>query len=110
MPRPELLEQIYTIVDQIPAGRVTTYGRIAKMTEGATARMVGSAMRHLPEGHQLPWHHSNWLTTAARHASTKSCVPRASRSMPKAACRAILFGRMSSSWVSGEWRGVNRKL
>ncbi|HAV46339.1 MAG TPA: cysteine methyltransferase, partial [Halomonas sp.] len=56
MPRPELLEQIYTIVDQIPAGRVTTYGRIAKMTEGATARMVGSAMRHLPEGHQLPWH------------------------------------------------------
>ncbi|MDP4556096.1 MGMT family protein [Halomonas meridiana] len=56
MPRPELLEQIYTIVDQIPAGRVTTYGRIANMTEGATARMVGSAMRHLPEGHQLPWH------------------------------------------------------
>ena len=56
MPRPDLLEQIYTIVDQIPAGRVTTYGRIAKMTEGATARMVGSAMRHLPEGHQLPWH------------------------------------------------------
>ncbi|MGM0833568.1 MAG: MGMT family protein [Pseudomonadota bacterium] len=56
MPRPELLEQIYTIVDQIPAGRVTTYGRIATMTEGATPRMVGSAMRHLPEGHQLPWH------------------------------------------------------
>jgi methylated-DNA-protein-cysteine methyltransferase-like protein len=56
MPRPELLEQIYTIVDQIPAGRVTTYGRIAAMTEGATPRMVGSAMRHLPEGHQLPWH------------------------------------------------------
>ena len=56
MPRSELLEQIYTIVDQIPSGRVTTYGRIANMTEGATARMVGSAMRHLPEGHQLPWH------------------------------------------------------
>lgn len=50
MPRPELLEQIYTIVDQIPAGRVTTYGRVASMTEGATPRMVGSAMRHLPEG------------------------------------------------------------
>ena len=56
MPRPELLEQIYTIVDQVPAGRVTTYGRVAAMTEGATPRMVGSAMRHLPKGHQLPWH------------------------------------------------------
>lgn len=51
-----LLEQIYTIVAQIPAGRVTTYGRVAAMTEGATARMVGSAMRHLPDGHGLPWH------------------------------------------------------
>ncbi|MFC3283255.1 MGMT family protein [Litchfieldella rifensis] len=56
MARPELLEQIYTIVAQIPPGRVTTYGRVAKMTEGATPRMVGSAMRHLPDGHGLPWH------------------------------------------------------
>lgn len=56
MPRSELLEQIYTIVAQIPEGRVTTYGRIAKMTDGATARMVGSAMANLPEGHGLPWH------------------------------------------------------
>ncbi|KXS39941.1 MGMT family protein [Modicisalibacter sp. 'Wilcox'] len=56
MPRADLLEQIYTIVAQIPEGRVTTYGRVAKMTEGATARMVGSAMRHLPDGHGLPWH------------------------------------------------------
>lgn len=51
-----VLEQIYTIVAQIPEGRVTTYGSVAKMTEGATARMVGSAMRHLPAGHGLPWH------------------------------------------------------
>ena len=51
-----LLEQIYTIVAQIPAGCVTIYGRVAKMTEGATPRMVGSAMRHLPDGHGLPWH------------------------------------------------------
>ncbi|MHB0776058.1 MGMT family protein [Halomonas sp. WWR20] len=56
MPRREVLEQIYTIVAQIPPGRVTTYGRIAKMTDGATPRMVGSAMRHLPAGHGLPWH------------------------------------------------------
>ena len=56
MPRIELLEQIYTIVEQIPVGRVTTYGCIAAMTEGATPRMVGSALRNLPAGHQLPWH------------------------------------------------------
>ncbi|WP_288388063.1 MGMT family protein, partial [uncultured Cobetia sp.] len=44
--RAELLEQIYTVVAQIPEGRITTYGRIAKMTDGASACMVGSAMRH----------------------------------------------------------------
>ena len=56
MPRSELLEQIYTIVSRIPEGRITTYGRVAKMTDGATARMVGSAMANLPDGHGLPWH------------------------------------------------------
>ncbi|WP_110686616.1 MGMT family protein [Salinicola aestuarinus] len=54
--RAEILEQIYTIVASVPAGRVTTYGRIARMTEGASARSVGTAMRTLPAGHQLPWH------------------------------------------------------
>jgi len=54
--RAQILEQIYTIVAQIPPGRVTTYGRIAHMTEGATARMVGTAMRQLPTGHDLPWY------------------------------------------------------
>ncbi|OLO05043.1 MULTISPECIES: MGMT family protein [Salinicola] len=54
--RAQILEQIYTIVAQIPPGRVTTYGRIAQMTEGATARLVGTAMRQLPTGHDLPWY------------------------------------------------------
>lgn len=52
----ELRQQIYTVVSRIPPGRVTSYGRIAGMTEGATARMVGAAMGHLPDGHGLPWH------------------------------------------------------
>lgn len=53
---PELKAQIFTIVAHVPEGRVTSYGRIAAMTEGATARMVGTAMRQLPNGHGLPWH------------------------------------------------------
>lgn len=52
----ELEEQIYTIVAAIPPGRVTTYGGIAAMTDGATPRMVGAALRRLPDGHGLPWH------------------------------------------------------
>ncbi|CBV43986.1 MGMT family protein [Halomonas elongata] len=53
--KPALTEQILTILAEIPPGRVTTYGRIAAMTEGATPRMVARALRELPSGHELPW-------------------------------------------------------
>lgn len=54
--REEVREQATTIIACIPPGRVTTYGDIAKMTEGATARSIGALLRMLPEGHTLPWH------------------------------------------------------
>ncbi|WP_136248998.1 MGMT family protein [Halomonas borealis] len=50
-----LKEQILTVLAEIPAGRVTTYGRIAAMTEGGTPRLVARALRELPAGHGLPW-------------------------------------------------------
>jgi methylated-DNA-protein-cysteine methyltransferase related protein len=53
--KPELREQILTILAEIPPGRVTSYGRIAAMTEGGTPRMVARALRELPAGHGLPW-------------------------------------------------------
>lgn len=53
--KPALKEQILTILAEIPPGRVTTYGRIAAMTEGATPRLVARALRELPSGHDLPW-------------------------------------------------------
>ncbi|MDN3554632.1 MGMT family protein [Halomonas maura] len=53
--KPALKEQILTIIAAIPAGRVTTYGRIAAMTEGGTPRLVARALRELPAGHALPW-------------------------------------------------------
>ncbi len=50
-----MLAEIYQIVEQIPPGMVTTYGRIAQMAGyyGAS-RMVGRAMAEAPPG--LPCH------------------------------------------------------
>lgn len=56
-------EQILTIISEIPPGRVTSYGRIAAMTDGATPRLVARALRELPAGHDLPWFR---VITAAR--------------------------------------------
>jgi methylated-DNA-protein-cysteine methyltransferase related protein len=38
-------DMIYDVVRQIPRGRVTTYGAIAKLLDLPNARMVGHAMR-----------------------------------------------------------------
>lgn len=46
-------ERILAIVESIPAGRVTTYGSIADVVEGASARSVGHTLR--TDGHGVPW-------------------------------------------------------
>ncbi|MCP4956027.1 MGMT family protein [Photobacterium aquimaris] len=49
--------QIYSQVHQIPFGRVSTYGDIAKFAGyPGYARHVGRLMATLPEGSTIPWH------------------------------------------------------
>jgi methylated-DNA-protein-cysteine methyltransferase related protein len=58
MSEPEpLYQRIYAIVRQIPPGRVATYGQIAEITGGCSARMVGYAMAALRGGDfpDVPW-------------------------------------------------------
>ncbi len=49
-----LYQQIYALVQQVPAGYVTTYGRIGKLI-GCNARTVGFAMAALAPGSDVPW-------------------------------------------------------
>ncbi len=48
-------EEIYALVRQIPPGKVATYGQIAALVGGCTARMVGYAMAATPESSGVPW-------------------------------------------------------
>lgn len=52
---PRLYERIYAAVRQIPVGRVTTYGQIARLVGGCSAQMVGFALAALPNGSDVPW-------------------------------------------------------
>ena len=53
--RREFVEEVYRIVAQIPRGRVTTYGRIARaLGRTRSARMVGWALHATPPERQLP--------------------------------------------------------
>lgn len=50
-------EKIYTVVRQIPVGKVATYGQIARLAGLAgAARQVGYALNALPDGEDVPWH------------------------------------------------------
>jgi methylated-DNA-protein-cysteine methyltransferase-like protein len=48
-------ERIYAVVRQIPPGQVATYGQVAAIVGGCTARMVGYAMAALPHSTDVPW-------------------------------------------------------
>ena len=53
-----LYQRIYAMVRQIPYGKVTTYGSIARLVGGCTARMVGyalAALKNVHEGDEVPW-------------------------------------------------------
>ena len=48
---------LYGALSQVPEGKVVTYGQLAKLAGlGRAARWVGSQLKKLPEGTNLPWH------------------------------------------------------
>lgn len=50
-------ERIWATIRDIPRGRVASYGQIAEIAGVPRgARQVGYALRHLPKGHDVPWH------------------------------------------------------
>ena len=50
-------ERIYEAAREIPRGRVTTYGALARRVGlPGRARQVGYALAALPDDHDVPWH------------------------------------------------------
>lgn len=50
-------EKIWQIVNQIPRGKVASYGQVAKLADlPGYARYVGYVMKNLPAGTKLPWY------------------------------------------------------
>ncbi len=50
-------DKVWQIVNQIPKGKVATYGQIATLAGmPAHSRLVGRILSQLPPGTKLPWH------------------------------------------------------
>lgn len=53
----ELVQRIRATVDEVPRGRVATYGQIAREAGlPRHARLVGRVLRELEDGSRLAWH------------------------------------------------------
>ncbi|MBT8389058.1 MAG: MGMT family protein, partial [Altererythrobacter sp.] len=53
----EFEQQLYTWLAQIPAGKVVTYGQLARLIGRPNgARWVGRQLGRLPVGSKLPWY------------------------------------------------------
>ena len=50
-----LYQSIHRIICLIPSGKVATYGQIAEIVGGCTARMVGYAASAIPQNSDIPW-------------------------------------------------------
>jgi methylated-DNA-protein-cysteine methyltransferase-like protein len=48
-------QQVYKVVQKIPAGKVATYGQVAKLLHTRDARRVGHALHANPD-HKTPCH------------------------------------------------------
>jgi methylated-DNA-protein-cysteine methyltransferase-like protein len=56
MTKKGVYEEICSIIKNIPEGRVASYGLIASIHGGCTARMVGYALSKSESEMKLPWH------------------------------------------------------
>ncbi|WP_300272123.1 MGMT family protein [Halomonas sp.] len=90
-------EQVLTVIAEIPPGRVTTYGRIAAMAEGATPRLVARALRELPDGHGLPWFR---IITASRKLADH---PGAAEQRQRLAAEGVLLDARGRAPVERMW-------
>jgi methylated-DNA-protein-cysteine methyltransferase-like protein len=57
MDRETRMRRIWETIQDIPPGSVANYGQIAEIAGiPRGARQVGYALRHTPDGLELPWH------------------------------------------------------
>jgi methylated-DNA-protein-cysteine methyltransferase-like protein len=103
--KPGFFERVYRLVRQVPSGRVTTYGAVARMLGSPRgARTVGWALHSLPSGSDVPWHR----VVNSRGCISTSCIEHgAGRQRSLLEAEGVVFndsGRLD--WDRFGWEGL----
>ncbi|MBL4836504.1 MAG: MGMT family protein [Kordiimonadaceae bacterium] len=96
--------EIYDLVQEIPAGEVASYGMVASLITGATARIVGYAMAATPSGKDIPWQR---VINAAGKISDRDGAARHRKYLEQ---EGIIFSKSGAvSWATCRWQGPSEK-
>ncbi len=95
-------QSIWQAVEQIPAGRVATYGQIASVAGvGGNARLVGYALHRTPAGVVLPWHR---VVTARGEIAFPAGSEMHARQRQRLIAEGVEFVRGRVDLVRFRWR------
>jgi methylated-DNA-protein-cysteine methyltransferase related protein len=95
---------IYTLIKEVPTRQVASYGMIASLLPGVTARMVGRALSHLPRGEKAPWHRI--VNSSGAIASRDG----ASRQRARLLSEGVAFRKNGHvDWAAHRWRGPSQR-
>ncbi len=103
--------RIYALVKLVPPGQVATYGHIASMTAPCSARQVGYAMSHCPDGENIPWQR---IVNRAGQVSERSAGGDATRQRKLLIDEGIAFDKKycidfeQYGWMGPDWDWVKK--
>lgn len=91
---------IYELVKEIPEGQVASYGMVASLIPGATARIVGYAMAATPPGEGIPWQR---VINSAGKISDREGATRQRERLREEGIKLSKAGTVS--WRDHGWQG-----
>ena len=72
MPPSDLKQHIWQVLSQVPAGKVVSYGQLAKLANCPNhSRYIGTVLKQLPKDTQLPRHRV--INSKGRIAFPQNC-------------------------------------
>jgi len=91
---------VYALIKEIPKGQVASYGMIASLVPGATARIVGFATAGTPAGQDIPW--QRVVNSMGKISERDGAERQRSRLMAE----GIKFSASGKiSWATYRWHG-----
>lgn len=95
---------IYELVKEIPEGQVASYGMVASLIPGATARIVGYAMAATPQGEGIPWQR---VINSAGKISDREGATRQRQRLEEEGVSFSKAGKVN--WKAHGWQGPSER-